>query len=83
MGGEETLGGASGIQFCSKLTGMDMVAMEMVFLLPGAEGIYLLTADLIQVDEGYTLDGSDIGSPLGMRLADDTTSLIVGITGCK
>ena len=58
---------------------MNLVAVEVVCLLPRAITIELLSATFVQVDEGYSLYGCDIGSPFGLRLTDGESLVIVGI----
>ena len=60
---------------------MDMVAIEMVFLLPGTEAVDLGTRNLIEVHEGHTLCSCDIRGPLRLRLTDDAPVRTIGITG--
>ena len=51
----------------------------MVLLLPEAVAIEFRARDLIQVNKGHAFGGSDIGTPLGLRLADDESLVVAGI----
>ena len=76
---EETFGGAAGIHLGTKLRGMDLVAQEMVLLLPAAIRIELGTRDFVQVDKGHSLHGGNVGSPFGLGLAHNLTLVVEGI----
>ena len=78
----ETFGGTEGVHLGTELRGVDLVAEEVIVLLPLAIAVKLCTAALVQVNEGNTLHGCDIGCPLRLWLADNLTCiLIAGITG--
>ena len=56
-----------------------MVAKEVVFLFPRAHAVEFLPADFVQVNEGYSIDGGNVGSPFRLGLAHNSSFLIVGV----
>ena len=61
---------------------MDLVAQEVIVHLPATERVELPATNLVEVDEGHALHGSDIGRPLRLGLAHNLTRLLViGIAG--
>ena len=61
---------------------MDLVAQEVIVHLPATERVELPATNLVEVDEGHALHGSDIGRPLRLGLAHDLARLlVVGIAG--
>ena len=52
----------------------------MVFLFPEAIAVELSARQLVEIDEGHALCGSDVGGPLCLWLADDKPPFVTGIT---
>ena len=61
---------------------MDFVAQEVIVHLPATERVELPATNLVEVDEGHALHGSDIGRPVRLGLAHDFARLlVVGVAG--
>ena len=55
----------------------------MVLLFPAAIAVELRTRPFVQVDEGYALYGSDVGSPFRLGLAHDSAFIVEGVARCQ
>lgn len=78
--GSNTLSSRAGVHHRAEAAGVDMILIEIVFLFPFAKAVELGSRDLVQVDEGYALLGSDSLQPLRVDLSDDLSRLrVVGI----
>ena len=79
--GGNALSSRAGVHHCSKTAGVDMILIEIVFLLPLTKPVELGSRDLVQVNEGHTFLGGNGLQPLRVDFPDDLSGLrIVGIT---
>ena len=73
----------TGIHHSSESAGMNLIEEEVIVSLPRAILIEFLGRDFIEVYKWYTFFCSHLHLPLGMRLTDNLTIIIVCVTRCQ
>ena len=77
--GHQTLGSRTGIHQRAIVRRVDVVAKEVILLLPVAVAVELAAGNLVQVHVGHVEFFRQLGQPLRLRLAHDVPVSIEGI----